>query len=119
MTDNFEALAQKMPVFGELQNLMDLSVVSTLIVQQQLEGQAGVDLSVLRDPEALSPEVLDAPGSIAPECSFIKGRAGWIVTASGGVSVSPFEIVHNQIVDSSLTDKVAVNPASGWYWDKQ
>lgn len=118
MTEQFEKLAKEMPVFGDLQNLMDLTVASTLIVQEQLENRSGLDLAVLRDHEALAPPTFDAPQMISPECSFIKGRSGWVVTASGGVSINAFQIVHDQQVDSTLNDKIASTRSSAWWWNK-
>ena len=118
MTDNFEALAKEMPIFGDLQNLMDLSVVSTLIVQEQLENRSGLDLAVLRNRDMLTPVAFDTPQAIDPECSFIKGRSGWVVTASGGVSINPFQVVQDQKVDASLTNKVAASRSGSWWWNR-
>ncbi|WP_372897903.1 DUF1598 domain-containing protein [Stieleria sp.] len=118
MTERFDQLAKEMPVFGDLQNLMDLTVASTLIVQEQLENRSGLELVVLRDQEMLEMPTLDAPQTIAPECSFIKGRSGWVVTASGGVSINAFQIVHDQQVDTSLTNQVAASRSSTWWWNK-
>ncbi|QDV43534.1 hypothetical protein Enr13x_33910 [Stieleria neptunia] len=118
MTERFEQLAKEMPVFGDLQNLMDLTVASTLIVQEQLENRAGLELVVFRDQEMLEMPMLDAPQTIAPECSFIKGRSGWVVTASGGVSINAFQIVHDQQVDTSLTNQIASSRTSTWWWNK-
>ncbi|WP_182864883.1 DUF1598 domain-containing protein [Rhodopirellula sp. JC639] len=118
MTERFEQLAKEMPVFGDLQNLMDLTVASTLIVQEQLENRSGLELTVLRDQETLAPPAFDAPQTIAPECSFIKGRSGWVVTASGGVSINAFQIVHDQQVDTSLTNKIASARSDAWWWNK-
>lgn len=119
MTEQFETLAKEMPVFGDLQNLMDLSVVSTLIIQEQLEHRAGLELVVLRDQDLLAPPAYDAPQSIDPECSFIKGRSGWVVTASGGVSINPFEVLQQQKVDPQLNQQVAsATDRSAWWWNK-
>lgn len=117
MTEHFEQLAGEMPVFGELQNLMDLTVVSTLIVQERLEQRSGLDLAVLRDDEVLEPIAFVVPQTIAPECSFIKGRSGWTVTASGGVSVSGFQVVQDQTVDPALSLQVASNEGGSWWWN--
>ncbi|WP_436715368.1 DUF1598 domain-containing protein [Roseiconus lacunae] len=118
MTEHFTELATEMPIFGDLQNLMDLTVISTLIVQEQLERNAGLDLAVLRDQESLAPQAFDAPRKIAPECSFIKGRNGWIVTASGGVSVDAFQVVHDQKVDAELeSNLVATTDSDAWWWN--
>ncbi|MEM6470079.1 MAG: DUF1598 domain-containing protein [Planctomycetota bacterium] len=118
MTDSFEALAKEMPIFGDLQNLMDLSVVSTLIVQERLENRAGLDLVVLRDSGSLSPPEFDTPQTVSPECSFIKGRGGWVVAASGGVLINPFQVVHDQTVDPSLRMDASAR-TDRWYWDHQ
>ncbi|MEO1529278.1 MAG: DUF1598 domain-containing protein [Planctomycetota bacterium] len=118
MTENFEELATEMPVFGELQNLMDLTVVSTLIVQERLEQRAGFELAVLRDNDVLTPTIFAAPQTIAPECSFIKGRSGWTVTASGGVSISGFQVVQDQKVDPTLNLAVVSNDSNVWWWNQ-
>ncbi|MCC9601767.1 DUF1598 domain-containing protein [Stieleria sp. JC731] len=117
MTEHFTQLASEMPIFGDLQNLMDLTVVSTLIIQEQLEQNAGLDLTVLRDQDALAPQAFDAPEKIAPECSFVKGRSGWIVTASGGVSVDAFQVVHDQKVDDKLASELVSAKSDAWWWN--
>ena len=119
MTEHFEELATEMPVFSDLQNIMDLTVVATLVVQERLEQRAGIELSVLRDNEALSPTAFTVPQTIAPECSFIKGRSGWTVTASGGVSISGFQVVQDQTVDPSLSMQVATNDGNAWWWNQR
>jgi hypothetical protein len=119
MTENFEQLAAEMSVFGDLQNLMDLTVASTLIVQEQLERRSGLKLNVLRDQASLAPPSYAPPRTIAPECSFVKGRGGWVVTASGGVSVNAFEVVESQQVDESLSNQLASTRGASWWWNHQ
>ncbi|MGB7344091.1 MAG: DUF1598 domain-containing protein [Pirellulaceae bacterium] len=124
MTENFGLLSQKMSVFGDLRNAMDLSVVATLIVQEQLAQQAGLDLSVLNVPnDDVELVSYSMPKAVSPECSFVRGRSGWIVTASGGVDIDPFTIVQNQKTDdSSMTQMrstaLAANDAAQWWWNK-
>jgi hypothetical protein len=62
------------------------------------------------------------PQSIDPQCSFIRGRSGWVVTASGGVDISSFSVVEQKKVDSSLTGKLAELSRSSdseqsWWWN--
>ncbi len=122
MTEAFADLSREVSVFADLQNIMDLTVVSTLIVQEQLDKRAGLDLSVLmHDGDTIQPISYDIPKSIDPQCSFIKGRAGWVVTASGGVDINAFEIVENQTTDPTVADKRAIAIASSnssWWWNK-
>ena len=47
MTARYDALADKLPVFAELRNCMDLAVVGALFVKEDLPGRAGCDLSLL------------------------------------------------------------------------
>ncbi|TWT93867.1 DUF1598 domain-containing protein [Stieleria varia] len=128
MTEKYTELARELPIFGDMRNLMDLTVVATLIVQENLESKAGMELSVLRDGKALEPIAYDPPRTIAPECSFVKGRAGWVVTASGGVSVNAFEIVAGSVENEAAvaeTHSIAMAKKTGdqktgeqWWWNR-
>ena len=123
MTDHYNDLSRKMTVFGDLRNVIDLSVVATLITQERLDKKAGIDLSLLREEsETLKPVSYNEPKAVQPQCSFVKGRNGWTVTASGGVDINGFEVVQNQQVEPSLADTqssalAAAEPAN-WWWDK-
>ena len=126
MTDTFGELSREIPVFADLQNIMDMTVVSTLIVQERLAEKAGLDLSVLAtDNDAIHLTSYDTPRSVDPQCSFIRGRSRWVVTASGGVDINGFGVVENQTTDSSLADQRTVALAENqrdsqnrWWWNK-
>ena len=45
LTENYNQLAKADPVFGQLRNLMDLSVVAALLAREDLAGMAGCDLA--------------------------------------------------------------------------
>ena len=122
MTENFDALATAIPVFADLENIMDATVVATLIVQEDLANQAGIELTSLINPSGnYDPVDYPAPESIDPQCSFIRGRAGWVVTASGGVDINGFGVVQNQSVDNTLVSKFAelakAEDAKSWWWN--
>ncbi|MCG8652645.1 MAG: DUF1598 domain-containing protein [Pirellulales bacterium] len=123
MNNSFYELSREIPVFADLQNIMDMTVVATLITQERLAQQAGLDLSVLNGQSSSSVELAsyDVPRSVAPQCSFIRGRSGWVVTASGGVDVNAFEVVDSQKTDASVADSrtTALAGASNrWWWNK-
>ncbi|PHQ34327.1 DUF1598 domain-containing protein [Rhodopirellula bahusiensis] len=119
MTEQFEDLSRERPVFRDLRNAMDLAVVATLITQQQLDHKSGIDLSVLRGNDSqVELASYDMPKTLEPQCSFIKGRAGWTVTASGGVNLNAFAISENAVKDETLGNiAVASDSASRWWWD--
>lgn len=122
MTERFESLAGEQSIFGELRNVMDLSVVATLIVQEGLDQTAGCDLSVLMGQQVEVPTTsYQVPQAVSPECSFIRGQQGWIVTASGGVEVAPFDVVQVQQLDASLADlhaTAAEKATDRWWWNR-
>lgn len=123
MTESYADLSKEMPVFSELQNMMDLTVVATLIVQERLAEKAELDLSVLgSENEALQLASYTTPKAVEPHCSFIRGRAGWVVTASGGVDINGFEVVQNQVADQSgdkiRKEALAAATTNRWWWNK-
>jgi hypothetical protein len=121
MNANLDKLSAQMPIFSELQNIMDMTVMATLIRQEGLAHKAGLDLSVLTGED--SPVKLasfEVPRSVAPQCSFIRGRKGWIVTASGGVEINAFEVVKKQRVDDTVVGQAKAKLASNndrWWWN--
>jgi hypothetical protein len=123
MTESYGDLSKEMPVFSELQNMMDLTVVATLIVQERLADKAGLDLTVLAaENDALQLASYTTPKAVEPHCSFIRGRAGWVVTASGGVDINGFQVVQNQVADPSGSkireEALAASTGNRWWWNK-
>ena len=88
MTKEYEALSSRDPVFAELRNLMDMCVVAALIQKEHLAEKSGLTIPLLMDTNSeLKVASGNAPKTIAPEVSFLRGRDSFIVTASGGVAV--------------------------------
>ena len=124
-TAKFDELCIHNASFGELRNTIDLNVVATIIAAQGLDELAGLDLSVIRGTEGnIDSTGRATPKTIPPHCSFIKGMNGWIVTASGGVEINPWQVVaEGQRVDPSLQakraprGKLTTASADHWWWD--
>jgi hypothetical protein len=122
MTEKFDELATSQSVFGELRNCFDLSVVATLIVQEQLAQRAGCDLSHLMGASGeIQLDQFAVPKSVEPQCSFVRGASGWVVTASGGVDVNAFEVVQSQQVDPAVAGvrsrAVESDANQSWWWN--
>ena len=120
-TAKFNELCTYNAAFGDLRNVMDLNIVATVIEAHNLEDLAGCDLALMRGTTGeLKTPSWKAPKSIDPHCSFVKGRTGWTVSASGGVELNPWKVVAQQ---SKGTAEVAVmrNQAAGhsdhWWWN--
>ena len=126
MTEYYASLSKEISVFADLENAMDLAVATTLIVQEGLAERAGLDLTPLMQPSGdFEPVAYPVPESVDPQCSFIRGANGWVVTASGGVDISGFQVVSDQQLDENLAQQrvklLAASESAGsrWFWDAE
>ena len=46
MTEKYAELSRRMPIFSDLQNIMDMTIVATLISQEGLARKANLDLNL-------------------------------------------------------------------------
>lgn len=118
-TEKFDELCAVNAAFGDLRNVMDLNVVATIIEGHQLESVAGCSFALLKGDELKTPE-WSTPQTIDPECSFVRGRSGWTVSASGGVEINPWKVVATQAnVDASVQVVHTKSAPSGdnWWWN--
>ena len=120
-TEKFDELCATNAAFGDLRNVMDLNIVATVIRAHELEKTAGCDFGLLTGARGkLQTPSWQIPKTIAPECSFIRGRAGWTVSASGGVEINPWRIVSEQ---AELNNTVATtytrakSSSNRWWWE--
>ncbi|MCR9292541.1 MAG: DUF1598 domain-containing protein [bacterium] len=120
-TQKFDELSALNAAFGDLRNVMDLNVVATLIKAHDLEGLAGCQLDLLcGNSGELETPARKIPSQITPECSFVRGRAGWVVSASGGVEINPWKLVAEKArLDGSvqLVRSKAAPPSDAWWWN--
>jgi hypothetical protein len=119
MTTNYAALSQADPVFGQLRNLMDLSIVAALIEREDLRSLAGCDLSVLYDSTGPAIEKWHAPKTVATHGSFLKQGRNFIVTASGGVQIDSWYYASQTEVKPELAkvvEKAAGSKPVSWRW---
>jgi hypothetical protein len=119
-TQKFDELCTHNSAFGDLRNVMDLNVIATLIAAHQMEQKAGVDLSLLSESSGqLQTPVWHTPKLIPPQCSFVKGRAGWKVSASGGVEINPWRVVSEQTKPSQTVALVRekAGQSNHWWWN--
>jgi len=122
MTEHYDKLAAKHPVFAELVNCVDVAVVAALIQSRQLPTRAGLDLGPLLDAEKLPLPTYNPPTSVPTVASGIKKGTNWVLSASGGVQFQPWEFAANSAAseDVGQTRARAISAKadpSAWWWD--
>jgi hypothetical protein len=92
-TEKFAQLADKSPVFGELQNLIDWAVFVALLKKEQIPERIGWKHELLMDDQRLAYPVFDTPKKIPSQVSY-KRTANMIVgLVGGGVTIDPWRAV--------------------------
>jgi hypothetical protein len=121
MTEHYDALAAKQPVFAELVNCVDLAVVAALIRGRQLDKRAGLDLETLLDAERLPLPTYEVPTSVPTVASGLKKGRTWVLSASGGVQFQPWQFAATTREESDLgparATALAGRPEAGWFWE--
>lgn len=116
-TERFDELADYDSAFGHVRNAFDLSVAAALLAMHDLWNIAELETPQLSSE--LSPEEYSVPKFVATRATFLKRDGRWIVTASGGVQVFPWQIADKQEEVASLSDlreEVANQAADTWWW---
>lgn len=120
MSEHYDKISREITIFGELRNCINLAVACSLIAHEGLDVQADCDWTILTDPSRLTTPKYQVPERIPSKAALVAGKAGWIVSVSGGVELDPWGITKN--VDA--TDSVApINTTASadqnqpWWWD--
>ncbi len=121
MTERFEELASAEPIFWELRNLMDMSVVAALIVKEDLLAKASLDLAVINGTDnQVSTPTWNVPKTVPAQCSYVRTSRSWIVTASGGIQVDSWSVVAQSETVNELRksgDAALSRTANRWWWN--
>ncbi len=118
MTARYEALSAKDTIFGQLRNCMDLAVVAALIHHRNLADKCGWSMPLLLNPD-LKVERYHAPRQLDTEASTIRKGSDWIITASGGVLINPWQPLEKTATKPALADQrnKATAPSTDWWWN--
>jgi hypothetical protein len=120
MTEQYPTLSVADPIFGQLQNCMELAVVAALLVKERLPERAAQSLTVLTRSEVVKPMQLPPPKQVATQVSILKKGNGWIVSASGGVMIPSWNIASNvQVSDQIAAIRRQMTPTreGRWWWN--
>ena len=105
MTEKYDELSTQETIFGELRNVMDMCVIAALLEKEGLWDRAGLKAPILRNPQSpWQVAVWNAPKVVPPEVSLVHARKSWIVTASGGVQLTPWQVASAAETSSQVAD---------------
>lgn len=120
MTKEFDNLAQVQPVFRELRNLMDISVVAAIIAREQLFDKVGLQAPAINGYDMISIPKWNVPEKVPTQCSYARLTRAMLVTTSGGVTIRSWSVASNTVADSklgSLSQEADKNRADHWWWN--
>jgi len=124
-TKVYSELADKSPVYAELRNLIDLSVMAAYLQQHDFYGKANWKMEVLGDENTIATETDNAPKQVATAVNAIWKGHQLLTPVGGGVTINPLmALAPEKILDdkdskvSQARDKVKIELAKGrWWWD--
>lgn len=125
-TEKYNELAERAPVYGQLRNCVDLLVAAAFIQQQDLYGQAEIDLGAIGDEGAYPVEIYNAPKQVATAVNSMWKGNRLMTPVGGGVEIRANQAVDaaNRIADkdgavAKAKDSIDLSslPANQWWWD--
>ncbi len=128
-TQKFPELAQAMPIFAELQNTIDLSILAALFKKERLPQKIGWRMTLLLDSErATYAAIANPPKQVASAVNFRNTGAGMIVgLVGGGVVINAMDTIRSIDFKTDQAERVEgiraaalkdSHPAKHpWWWD--
>lgn len=117
-TEHFAQIADKYPLYGELQNIFDLALVLALVEREQLVSRSGWQPALFEDAASLRLPRMAVPQEVETVINHRVIKKKHIVAGiSGGVWVDA-----PQQLKLETNEKVAVGlkedaPSEQWWWD--
>ncbi|QEG20731.1 DUF1598 domain-containing protein [Mariniblastus fucicola] len=125
-TKNYDKVAQRATVFGELRNLIDMSITAAYIQKSDLYRKANWDMTTFGSEDNFAIEVYPAPEKVAPVINAVVKQGRLMTPIGGGVNIQPRIALNSDkaSVDAdgkveSVRDSIKFeNLADGqWWWD--
>ena len=126
-TEHFPALAEKYPVYAELQNIFDLALCVAIIKTHNLPDLVGWHMTCFRDPGQYQPPLAPAPRTVESVINHrVINRKYILAGVSGGVQVDPWKEAKPETLQADPSGKLKVDlgssapgsrPADQWWWD--
>ena len=120
MTEKFEELSAADPAFAELRNVMDMSVIAAIIKGERLAETVGLEMpEILGMSNAMATPSWTVPKTVSTQCSFVKLKDAWLVSASGGIQLDSWGVAEKTetVADLSAVAAKAMPRTGRWWWN--
>ncbi len=125
-TKMFPEIAEKVRIYAELRQLIDVAIAAAYIQQQDFYGQAAWEMPVLLDESQLSVETYTAPEQVETAVNAIWRGNTLMTPLGGGVHMQPeLALKRDHLVVDQAGDNNRVKQSAGpsnladgqWWWD--
>lgn len=125
-TQRYQELARKVPVYGQLRNIIDMSVVAAFMHNEDVFGQTGWEMSVFGDESKVPCETYAVPETVGSAVNVVWKGNTLMTPIGGGVQIRPELALATANVQQDEKGKVAAAhesielkevPADQWWWD--
>lgn len=125
-TQRYTELAKKAPVYGQLKNLIDMSVAAAFMHTEDVFGQTGWEMSVFGDESKISVETYTVPETVGSAVNVVWKGNTLMTPIGGGVQIRPELALATSNIQQDKAGKVSAAhesvevkavPADQWWWD--
>ncbi|MEZ6147846.1 MAG: DUF1598 domain-containing protein [Planctomycetaceae bacterium] len=126
-TEKFPELAARSPVFAELQNLFDLTVIATLLQRERIPQKIGWDMAGFVDADTDLVSRYLVPRQVESASTFRQAGQGLVLGLIGGVTIEPRQLLRE--IQSDEAQETRLNGlrrvgidgkpegTDNWWWD--
>ena len=125
-TEAYDKLAEVSPIYGELRNLMDLSIAAAFIQKMGLYEKAGWSMDSFGDESIVSVERFRAPQKVDAVLNAVWRGSTLLPAIAGGVTIQPRVCLNSDKVTVDTEGKINEVKSSivfddlkdgQWWWD--
>ncbi len=125
-TKNYKKIATVDPVFSELSNVMDLTIVAAFIQAKDFYSVSGLSLELLGDEDQFPIATFQTIRQVESVVTAVFKGGRLITPVSGGVSISPRNALKESVIatdETGQTDKLRDTITlenlgeNQWWWD--
>ena len=123
-TEKFDDLAAAVPIFAELQNVTDLSILVALLRKERLAERVDWKLELFLDPHRMpvmagrAPQQVPSIGNWKRSGQLMLGLIGGVsIDASAALQAMPRSPDKSRSLESTRTQKPVPADVDRWWWD--